>query len=756
MKKKIIAVVIAFIISTQSAYASVIGTKISDWSLKFAHNTDIYNTVFMSGQDGVGRQTEFYAKYTPNTKVVPVVVSGNSLWGRRDIKEAEAYMRDNQLVPLVGINASYFSLQTGIPMGHVIEDGKIMTKDSDIYESVGFLPTGEAFIAPLDIKTELLFEDLVIDIPHINKYNQETTNIVNLYTNDYGESNHSEISALTMILGEIDGSLAVGKELTCVVEEKFIYNSSIKIPDGKIVLTLNEAADVELFEKLNSLEIGDRVTISSKTTTDERWNEATGAIGSVGETLIKNGELGTDFPSGAAPRTAIGVTESGDIIFYVLDGRQSGYSYGARLDTLAVRMQELGCVDAINLDGGGSTVISGVYPGEDISSVINSPSDNGLRKCANYVFLKNNQKPTEIADKLHIYPFEEHYLSGYTDKLKVLATDSEFYSADVPNNIDFYVAGTKSKVNENGELIARGSGEFTVTATNGNISGKTKFYTYETPTKIDVFDDKNNIIEELVLEKGDVLTLFAKAEYNNIQLKSTNDCFKFELSDDFGYIEGNTLTITDDVKEGVLKVSAGEFTKEIPITVNDKLPFNDIKNHWAKDNILQMYGQNLISGYETPEGLLFMPDENMTREEFSVVVANLLDADIKNYENYDLSRFEDERAISDWSRAYVASVVDKRLITGKDNEGILNFAPKDHITRAEAMTILGRIIGESEAEFTFSDEADIPSWSKGYISKMVSLGVVTGYEDNSIKPLANIKRAEVITLINKLLKAIES
>ena len=55
---------------------------------------------------------------------VPIVVNGASIWGTRNIKQAEQYMQENGLRPLAGINADYFSFKTGIPMGYTIADGE--------------------------------------------------------------------------------------------------------------------------------------------------------------------------------------------------------------------------------------------------------------------------------------------------------------------------------------------------------------------------------------------------------------------------------------------------------------------------------------------------------------------------------------------------------------------------------------------------------------------------------------------------------
>ena len=56
------------------------------------------------------------------------------------------------------------------------------------------------------------------------------------------------------------------------------------------------------------------------------------------------------------PRTAAGYTKDGKLILLVVDGRQKE-SRGVSLQELATLMAELGCVEALNLDGGGSSTI---------------------------------------------------------------------------------------------------------------------------------------------------------------------------------------------------------------------------------------------------------------------------------------------------------------------------------------------------------------------------------------------------------------
>lgn len=157
MRKKIIIVALLLAFSTQTAFASILGNLIESSSMIIAPNTNYYKTSFMSEQKGVGKQTEYFAEYMPTTDVLPIVVTGESIWGKRTIMQAIDYMNKNHMQPMLGINASYFSFSTGVPMGHVISNGEITSKDGTTLPSIGFRKDGTAFIADLGIYTTYLW-----------------------------------------------------------------------------------------------------------------------------------------------------------------------------------------------------------------------------------------------------------------------------------------------------------------------------------------------------------------------------------------------------------------------------------------------------------------------------------------------------------------------------------------------------------------------------------------------------------------------
>lgn len=82
-------------------------------------------------------------------------------------------------------------------------------------------------------------------------------------------------------------------------------------------------------------------------------------------------QLVVDFNTTRHPRTALGITADKKMIVVVVDGRSS-QSQGLTIPQLSQLMTALGCTQAINLDGGGSS--TAWVKGE---GVVNFPSDNG-------------------------------------------------------------------------------------------------------------------------------------------------------------------------------------------------------------------------------------------------------------------------------------------------------------------------------------------------------------------------------------------
>ena len=83
------------------------------------------------------------------------------------------------------------------------------------------------------------------------------------------------------------------------------------------------------------------------------------AVADWGQLLLKENRILPDSATEVLhPRTAMGFDNTGKwLILLVIDGRQRGYSEGVSLFELARVLQAHGCTEAINLDGGGSSIL---------------------------------------------------------------------------------------------------------------------------------------------------------------------------------------------------------------------------------------------------------------------------------------------------------------------------------------------------------------------------------------------------------------
>lgn len=84
------------------------------------------------------------------------------------------------------------------------------------------------------------------------------------------------------------------------------------------------------------------------------------------------------------PRTVVGLNrDATKLILLVVDGRKPGVALGMSYDELAAELVRLGCHEALNLDGGGSSVLAVRDPAKDEFQILNQPTDGRERAVAN-------------------------------------------------------------------------------------------------------------------------------------------------------------------------------------------------------------------------------------------------------------------------------------------------------------------------------------------------------------------------------------
>ena len=263
------------------------------------------------------------------------------------------------------INASYFG-KSGVLYGNTKIDGVTAGTTYYIRSAMGIFADGSTIFARQIYRGSLIFNGNEVVVNGVN-CERETDSVV-VYNGWYGAST---------------GTNKFGVEL--VVRDGHVENisrdegNSFIPPDGFVVSANGAAA-----KNFDAVQVGDRFKfeedyINVEYTGD--FNEAIHIVGA-GPTLVKGGKIyvtadAEQFPPdirvGRAPRSAVGITQYGDYILAVVDGRQS-HSKGCTLTEWArILRDSFGAVEAINLDGGGSTEL--VFKG----SLVNSPSDGHER-----------------------------------------------------------------------------------------------------------------------------------------------------------------------------------------------------------------------------------------------------------------------------------------------------------------------------------------------------------------------------------------
>ena len=178
------------------------------------------------------------------------------------------------------------------------------------------------------------------------------------------------------------------------------------------------------------------------------------------------------------------------------------------------------------------------------------------------------------------------------------------------------------------------------------------------------------------------------------------------------------------------------------VSAKPSFAFSDTSSHWATTTISKMQESKIINGYEDNT---FRPDEGMTRAEFVTIINRMLDLQEESAKYIpDINR-------NDWYYSEIRKAIKVGIIEG-DLSG--NTHPNNKITREEAIVILNRAFKLKKTMSVpkgYVDLESISNWAKGEVYSAINDGYLNGYEDNTIKPLNHITRAEVLTLINRII-----
>lgn len=315
--------------------------------------------------DYFGPNVVNYLKINPAVGTeVKLALAQNRVFGSESVSTLS-----EKLGAVAAVNGAFFS-GDGRPMGIVAIDGELISEPYAGRTALGIGPQGMV-MERVHWDAQVLSGEgtPLFDLAGINRPRLADELIV--YTSHYGARTGTNTHGLEAIV--------VGGTVTALQ----IGNSSIPA-DGFVLSGHGVSRDY-----LAKLQVGDEVNVDFRLTPPWLEQGITQIIGG-GPRLVRDGKLAlngeeelfrSDVLQGRAPRTAIGITKDGQLLLVTVNGRQPNISVGMTLAELGRLLIDLGAVQGMNLDGGGSTTMV-IH-----DLVLNLPSDGRERPVSNAILV---------------------------------------------------------------------------------------------------------------------------------------------------------------------------------------------------------------------------------------------------------------------------------------------------------------------------------------------------------------------------------
>lgn len=705
---------------------------------------------------------EHIITYTPDDTVWPVVAYGNTLYGRSTMPQTAKYLTDAGLSVVAAVNGSFFDMLTGIPYGIIVTDGVLRSSGSGY--AIGFYADGSAVIGAPELNIAVVTPDGAQTNVFYNKA-LTLTNGVGLYSPDYDAKTKNTVPAYNVVLQPVqgeDGALSLDGTVRARVTGTVASTPSCPIPDGCFVLSIAEGtAYASVLQKLQSLKTGDELLI--ETSVADGWADVVYACGG-GDLLVEDGRALDDFTLDSAKerkaRTAAGLKKDGTLVLYTADKAvKADRSEGLTLSELAERMEKEGCVIALNLDGGGSTALGAQYPGYASCATANTPADGSLRPCANFIYLVRKQTLSRQATQLYLYPYAQPVLPGAKVGLTLKAADSNYMPAALPGTAGFSATG--GTVTDEGVVTVdkeTNAGEVRVTARAGGLTAQATLSVLRQVSEISVLkEDTTTALKTLTVAAGSKTDLKASARSYGRAVAAQDACFTWQCDEQIGTVDANgvfTAANAAGKTTGTLTVSYGQTETELAVTVAAADPFADMKDHWAKSYVSEMYFDGVLAGSPGADGkLYYRPDDSMTRQEFVVALMRFMKVDTSGYSAVQLP-FVDADKTAGWAMDAMKAAYALGYVGGSSSNGKLYGNPTSTITRQEAMVILARSQGLTQATdrtalSRFSDASLVADWAAESLAAMIERNIIGG-SNGKLNPTGQVTRAEVAKMLYAL------
>lgn len=186
------------------------------------------------------------------------------------------------------------------------------------------------------------------------------------------------------------------------------------------------------------------------------------------------------------------------------------------------------------------------------------------------------------------------------------------------------------------------------------------------------------------------------------------------------------------------------------VVVENVVSFSDVTQGWAKTDIETLASKQIIKGYNNGT---FKPNDDVTRIQLAALLVRALGLEAST--NYN-GQFKDVQG-TEWFVGELMAAHEAGLVLGTQegnflpNQVVTREQAATMVTRAiDFVTNKKGTVPHSAA--SFKDAGQIAPWATESVVRLAELQIVVGYQDGTFKPKATLTRAEAATVVQRLLK----
>ncbi len=485
----------------------------------------------------------------------------------------------------IGTNADFFAGTT--PCGSTIVDGEMYNVVNSGFDNFWMADDGVPRIGAINFSGTVTAPNGSHALHGINTYRNENqliiyqryafNSITVAPTNAYGAEVQVEL---------VEGELAIEGTVKYRVISEVNTAGGSEMPVNGAVLAGHGTGKTFI----QGLKIGDELVVKTSSACElggKVMQMASGCPMILKDGQVLDTETALDHLVANNPRTAVGYNaDRTKVILLVVDGR--GTSVGCVSKTLAGIMQQLGCADAMNFDGGGSSCLYS----KDLG-VRNNPSDGRERAVVNSVWAvatsPSDETITEIAFETPVitlprYGYYTPRIYGYNKYGVLVDTDVKGYTLSCDESLGV-------PMSDGSVLFANGSGTHALTASYNGV-------TATIPVTIGTAAPRMRL-SNLLLDNTRTYTAEVVADVNGTDMPLSNVALSWSTSDadiatvdDAGVIEGHnegTATVSGTVADVSVNIPVKveiASKRYLPIVPNDLSTWK-IAGSGTKDRVFE-------------------------------------------------------------------------------------------------------------------------------------------------------------------------